>query len=236
LNTIHSRLIRSGSIASGVISLMLFGTPSAIAATVTATLTADNKYALFYGQADGSGLTFVGRNEIGSGGNPGLYDWSLPETFSFDVNPGDRLYVAAWDGCAGLHCVESFIGQFQLPNGVYLLSNTVGWEYSLINGVMPDSGIFLSPTELITSIKSATWTTPNVVGFNGTLPWDKIPGISPFAQFLDWTPGSNTAIFRTKVAVVPKIEPEPVPEPASVLGLLAFGAFGAVSLRKRKQQ
>ena len=40
----------------------------AIAASMTATLTADNHYALFTGNASGTEWGFVGRNEKGAGG------------------------------------------------------------------------------------------------------------------------------------------------------------------------
>ncbi len=45
--------------------------PRLALAVVQASFTADNHYALYYGDADGSQLTFVGRNEPGPSGNPG---------------------------------------------------------------------------------------------------------------------------------------------------------------------
>jgi hypothetical protein len=61
----------------------LCGSPTADAATITATVTADNHYALYYGTQ--SNLTFVGRNEKGSSGNPGDVNWSVPVTFGGSV-------------------------------------------------------------------------------------------------------------------------------------------------------
>ena len=54
------------------VGLLMTGTSRASAATIRGTLTADNHYGLYYGQADGSGLTFVGRNEKG--------DRNVPDT------------------------------------------------------------------------------------------------------------------------------------------------------------
>ena len=45
--------------------------PRLALAVVQASFTADNHSALYYGDADGSQLTFVGRNEPGPSGNPG---------------------------------------------------------------------------------------------------------------------------------------------------------------------
>ena len=42
--------------------------PRLALAVVEASFTADNHYALYYGDAHGSGLTFVGRNEPGPAG------------------------------------------------------------------------------------------------------------------------------------------------------------------------
>src|SRR5262245_1054996 len=64
---------------------------------VTATITADNHYGLYVGQADGSQLTLIGSNEPGLQGNPGAFNWSLPETWHFNVGQGAYLYVLSWD-------------------------------------------------------------------------------------------------------------------------------------------
>src|SRR5262245_64070490 len=77
---------------------------------VTATLTADNHYALYAGQADGSQLTLLGTNELGPGGAPGAFNWSLPETWTFSVGEGDYIYVLAWDDGGA----QMWTGQFTL--------------------------------------------------------------------------------------------------------------------------
>lgn len=211
--------------------------------TINATLTADFHYGLYYGQADGSGLTFVGRDLNQPWNNPEPFPWTSPETFSFNANAGDYLYVLAWDG---FDPFRSWIGEFKLSNGVSLVSNSTDWEYTIASGVNPVGGDAPSPTELMPKISSASWTIPNAAGFNGTAPWGTISGISPSAQFLVW-PNSSTdsAIFRTKWAVVEAsesepgselTESEPVPEPTSVVGVLVAGVLGVgVRLRRKRQ-
>jgi hypothetical protein len=83
------QLLQSGTIAA--LSLLIVGSgQGAMAATVKATLTADNFYGLFYGNESGSSLNFVGRNELGSSGNPGTYNWSEAETWDpFTVESQD---------------------------------------------------------------------------------------------------------------------------------------------------
>jgi hypothetical protein len=111
----------------GSFALLLAGTTSAHAANFSATLTADNHYGLYSGQDNGSGLTLVGRNEKGSPGVPGVFNWSLPETYNFNANSGDRLYVLAWDDGGP----QSWLGEFSLPGGGSLLSSTTDWEYTV---------------------------------------------------------------------------------------------------------
>lgn len=207
------------------------------AASITATLTADNHYGLYYGQGDGSGLTFVGRNELGSSGNPGTYNWSSPETYNFNVGSGDYLYVLAWDDDS----YQSWIGEFQGVQNNPLFSNTTDWEYFVSSGNNPGtSGNLPSLATVATEIASATWAAPLASASQGSTPWGTIPGISSSAQFI-WhdtlNPSSNSdnnyVIFRTKAAVVPTA----VPESSSTLSLLALGlgALGATATLKHKQ-
>ena len=174
---------------------------------VTATLTADNHYGLYYGAADGSSLHFVGRNEFGAGGAPGQYNWSLPETHAFNVGTGDYIYVVVWDDGGP----QSWIGQFALPGGGTLASNATDWEF-VLGGVSPGAlGDAPNAAELMTHVAGATWLPVGAAAANGSAPWGTIPGISSAAQFiwhdtLDATSGSDAnggryVIYRTEVAV-----------------------------------
>jgi PEP-CTERM motif len=209
---------------------------SARAASITATLTADNHYGLYYGQGNGSGLTFVGRNELGGSGSPGVFNWSLPETYNFNVGAGDYLYVLAWDDGGQ----QSWLGEFQgVPNNP-LLSNTTDWEYFVSSGNNPgEFGTVPSLTTVAAEIASATWAVPLASAPQGAAPWGTIPGISSSAQFV-WhdtlsdnsSSDNNYVIFRAKAPVVPNA----VPEPTSALSLLALGILGATSIRKCKHK
>ncbi|HLO84954.1 MAG TPA: hypothetical protein VK203_08065 [Nostocaceae cyanobacterium] len=213
---------------------MTVGTSAAQAAGVTATLTADNHYGLYYGKANGSGLTFVGRNEFGSSGSPGVFNWSLPETYGFQPSSGDHLYVLAWDDGGP----QSWLGQFKLPDSSTLFSNTKNWEYTIGSG--PNPGTFGNVPALATvasDIANAIWKTPLASTPNNSgAPWGAIPGISSSADFI-WSDSFNSTatdktyvIFRTKAAVVPVPESQPM----TLAGLVAIGLAAQMAKRKFK--
>lgn len=216
------------------------------AAQLSATLTADNHYGLYYGQADGSGLFFVGRNELGDGhisdvDSPvpntacsGVFNWQCPESWAFDVNPEDHLYIVAWDTDGP----QNWMGEFQLPDSI-LLSNTADWEYVIASGANPLNGSIPPLLEIATEIANATWNTPQASGPQGTPPWGTIPGISASAQFI-WhdtlsdssSSDANYVIFRSKAPVFSPPTPVGVPEPATTVGLGLLGIAGLFSKRK----
>lgn len=238
MSTSGNKYLSKLAFAAGIaLSLGMMEANSAQATNITATLTADNHYGLYYGQGNGSGLTFVGRNEFGTPGNPGIFNWSLPETYNFNVEAGDYLYVLAWDS----RSFQSWIGEFQGVSNNSLLSNTTDWEYFVSSGNNPGSfGNVPSLATVSAEIASATWAIPEASAPQGTFPWGTIPGISSSAQFV-WhdtledtssSSDSNYVIFRTKAPVVPTT----VPEPTSTLSLLALGTLGTASVLKRKQK
>ncbi len=207
----------------------------AMAATINATLTADNFYGLFYGNESGSLLNFVGRNETGAAGSPGTYNWSEAETWNFNVGSEDYLYVVTWDDG---NVAESWLGEFEI-GGRTVLTGADDWEY-IVGGDSPyleDSATNLMPEsdELNGLIDGAAWQDTISVGDNGIAPWGTIANIDGEADWLQTA--SHTAgkysIFRTKV---PAETVAAVPEPASLLGLLAIGAIGSGTAMKRKFQ
>ena len=158
------------------LGLLTAETGQANAFSIKATLTADNHYGLYYGEADGSGLTLVGRNEKGSNHIPDTtspvppsscsgFQWSCPEAWEFNAD-ADYLYVLAWDDESS----QSWIGEFETPDGL-LISNTTDWEYT-IGGANPGSfGDLPSLTDVTAQIANATWATPRSFGLNGSGPW-----------------------------------------------------------------
>ncbi len=175
-------------------------------ASAGATLTADNHYGLFVGSGDGERLAFIGRNEVGLAGNPGKYNWSLPETWNFTPQVDDHIYVVAWD----VGGPQSWIGQFTLPDGSTLVSNSQDWEYVIGAGPNPGTlGAVPPAQELRTRIAAAGWQAIGAQAANDADPWGAIPGISPTANFVwhdKFADGSASdagyAIYRTKNPMV----------------------------------
>jgi len=75
-------------------------------ATVWAT--ADNYYALYLGQIDGSDLRLVGQDADGS--------WTTVEDFDLEVTPQDHLYLAAWEESGDSYSPQMTIAEVELPD------------------------------------------------------------------------------------------------------------------------
>jgi hypothetical protein len=267
-----SKLIKSlltGTLLTVGLAMASAGQAMAVTLNGTATVTADNHYGLFYGDKSGNSLNFVGRNELGSKGSEGAYNWSRPENWTFDVDSKDYLYMVVWDDKS---VDEMWVGEFSFSNGSTLLSKATDWEFMISDNANPFSRIvpegerdqgFLAAGdrfegnvpkngELAQEIQTGDWVNSFTRGNNvsgGDRPWGQIAGISANAEFLNTTtsggPARGTAqnnkytIFRTRNTVgelVGVVEPASVPEPTSIISLLAFGAVGAGSLIKRKSK
>jgi hypothetical protein len=198
---------------------------TAYAVAIEATITADNHYALYFGAVNGSFVTFVGRNELGSGGSPGSYNWSQAESFTFDIIPGDCIYVATWSDDS---TAQGLLGQFVIPDwGTTILTNTLDWEFHLTFNDKDDGSPAPTESEMESEISGASWNIVSDYKDHGSSPWGYVSGISSEADWI-WgnylMPGSNYGeyqIFRTQV----------IPEPITML-LLGLG--GLVLLRKRE--
>lgn len=159
-------------------------------AGVTATITADNHYALYTGNA-WNDISFVGRNELGSGGSNGGYNWSEAETWNFE--PGAYIYVAVWSDDA---VAQGWLGQFVFENGPTVLSSSAGWEYvgtdlNLGDGdpapTVGDVGGWVNLADT-----NSLWNVPYVGGTNGVSPWGNIAGVSPNAAWTWGNPNNRT--------------------------------------------
>ncbi|MEO0352391.1 MAG: PEP-CTERM sorting domain-containing protein [Cyanobacteria bacterium P01_A01_bin.15] len=281
------KIVQAAAIAA-TITLAANLSQAASAATMSATLTADNHYALFTGNANGTDWNFIGRNEKGAGGvaqdqfvytddgnydptyigtdvlsgdvsSGGRYNWSMPESWTYNINPDDYLYVVVWDDSS---VTESWIGQFvsdALDDGM-LLSQADSWEYlktvtSTDNtawGINPgDQGDTPELDDLSYQVSVAnagndnSWLDALKKGDNGDNPWGDFSdkGISAEADFLYTTTDAagaaggnnqNYTIFRTRASVIEN-DPDAVqtPEPGAMVGL---AAVGLLALRRKLKQ
>jgi len=204
--------------------VLVFGVLSnAFAIPVTATVTADNHYAIFSG-TDAS-LTYRGTNESGALGSPGTYNWSEAETWTFDVPTGEYIYVVGWSDNS---VAQGWKGQFVTSSGTiysdsswqYLLSSTAAND--LGDGSLPPSASDVTST----IIANQPWLTG--VNTNAYSAWGSVVGLeSSTAQWIwgsSMFPGSGTGEYQ--------VFRHAVPEPTTML-LLGIGLIGLARIRRK---
>jgi hypothetical protein len=188
------------------------GTCGAHAANTSATLTVDNLFYLYSGNAAGNNLVLQGQ------GN----SWPTAYSFSFDVNPGDYLYVVAQDQGGP----QGWQGYFSTPLGA-LYSNKASWDYI----IAPTTDI--SAAGVMASIAGGSWAASQAEAPYNAGPWGSVVGnVNATWMWHDnFDPSASDrtyAIFRTVDAVAV------VPEPASYAMLLAgVGLLGVAARRRR---
>lgn len=212
----------------GVIAGLAIAAP-ALADPVSAVITADNHYALFTRTA--STYTYIGGNELGAGGSPGTYNWSVAEPYSFALS--DYIYIATWsDGSVA----QGLLAQINLGFDT-LHSGDSRWEvYSTgidRNDGDPHPTVSEISGHVFTADTGNLWIAPHIGGANGINPWGTIAGITAAAKWM-WYPtagdgdpldgGSNEGemlIFRVAV---------PAPGAAALLGL------GGLAMTRRRRR
>jgi PEP-CTERM motif len=173
----------------------------ASAANSSATLTADNEFWLYSGNASSSDLQLVGS------GN----SWPTAYSFNFNVNAGDYLYVMALDWGQP----HSWQGMFTTPTGT-IFSNAASW----VGAATPITGTLVNAAV----INSASWGPINSVLPYNSYPWGAVVN-NPNANWI-WTSGINSGdvnvLFRTTSPVAAVPEPETYAMMLAGLGLMGF--------------
>lgn len=211
------------SVAFSLVAVAGFAA-TASADTINAVITADNHYSLY--TKTGTIVSLVGGNEPGAGGAPGMYNWSLPETVSFDA--GDRIYIAAWsDGSVA----QGLLAQITLGNTSYD-SGHPDWQVYATGIDMGDGDPWPSAGQIDTLTKFADdnnlWEAPFVGGSNGIAPWGAVPGINATAKWMWYNiPGNPDPLNGGSNFGEFLIFSMPVPAPgaAAVVGLGGLAAF-----------
>lgn len=194
------------TICAAVAALALgLAAPTFAATNASGTLTADNAFDLYTGNLSGSDLQWVG-----SGNN-----WTTASTVSFNVSPGDYLYVLAVDWGQP----HAWQGAFSTPSGkVY--TNAASWTGATVLGATVDAAM----------IASASWGPINTDLAPSSGPWGNVVN-NAGADWI-WTSGTNSndmrVLFRSAnpVAAVPE---------AGTFGTMALG-LGALAWAARRRQ
>ncbi|MBI5789240.1 MAG: PEP-CTERM sorting domain-containing protein [Candidatus Schekmanbacteria bacterium] len=196
--------------------LAVFTVTAVQAASVTATVTADNHYALYVGTGN-SVHTLVGQGTW----------WYNAETFTFSINPDDRLYLAVWsDNLAA----QGVLGQFVIDDGSTtqtILTKPGNWKKFLTFNDLNAPTPVPSVAEVSAYVANAVWTPVTDSIPHGSSPWGYIAGIDTSAHWI-WgsalQPGSGYGEYQILT---------PIPEPTTML-LLGSGLIGLLGLKKKR--
>ena len=241
---ISERSVSKLVLVSIAVAMLALASSARGAVSLDAIITADNHYALYTGNASGSVVNFVGRNEVGLLGSEGGLNWNDAETYNVASMTDTHIYIAAWSD--DLYA-QGLLGEFHI-NGIQLLTGDDGWQVYMTREDRDTGDPHPTEVELSAQIATATaageWEEPFAGGNNGSAPWGMVDGITPDALWtwiyggpINWPPSAHWLwrggfvgynpceylIFRRDVS--------DIPEPATI-ALLAFGALPL--LRRRK--
>jgi len=196
---------------------------------MTATITADNHYALFTGTP--LNLTMVGHNELGAAGNPGPFNWSQAETFNFI--PGTNIYIAAWSDDS---VAQGLLAQISLGDQTFN-SGDERWRVYKTDVNRNDNDPVPTLAEMNTHIIFASdnerWRTTFVGDANGAQPWGTIAGIGPNVRWMwadvDGDPDPTRGGSDEGEMLIFRMTNVPTPGAVALLGL------GGLALARRRR-
>lgn len=184
----------------GVIKFVLAGGLLGTSATlqalpVTAHIAADRHYGLYYGAADGSGLTLVGNTGNGNG--------LITQTWNFNIEPGDYLYAVAWNHGGPQRL---WMGNFEYQQGA-LATNATDWLSNIPTGNDPkfNSGHLPVLEQIIANIGDADW--EQTAEYDAIHPWQGTDDLAESARYIGHAtgPGGNNnhyVLFRTSAPLI----------------------------------
>ncbi|MBX3378629.1 MAG: PEP-CTERM sorting domain-containing protein [Phycisphaeraceae bacterium] len=193
------------------------------------TITADNHYALY--TSTSSLFSYIGGNELGSAGNPGTYNWSLPETYEFDS--GERVFIAAWsDDSVAQGVLAQVFGQAEQS----MHSGNPAWEVYRTGLNRGDNDPHPTIEEIAGHVLTADslnlWEVPFVGEENGVEPWGTVPDIATAARWMWWnTPGDSDPLRGGSGAGEMLIFGMRIPTP----GTLSLAGLGGFCLARRRR-
>lgn len=193
------------------------------------TITADNHYALY--TSTGAMFSYHGGNETGYSGDPGEYNWSLPE--SYTIQSGDRLFIAAWsDDSVAQGVLAQIFGQDERT----LHSGNPAWEVYHTGLNRGDGDAHPSIEEIAGHVLTADtmnlWEVPYVGEEHGVGPWGSVPDIAAAARWMWWnTPGDPDPLRDGSGAGEMLVFGMRIPTP----GTLTLAGLGGLCLARRRR-
>lgn len=193
-------------------------------ASVTARLTADNVYGLYFGTP--ASLTLAGTDAT----------WGNAEVYGFSAGIGQFAFVAAWD----LGGPQAWQGSLAVAGGATIRTNPVDWVYTTVQiAALPgwsSSGTALpSLGSLQTALASASWLPVAASASNSAAPWGSVVPDAGAQWIWGDTLADSSAtdgrlvVFRTQDTLVSAI-------PESGTSLLMLAGLAAVSLLARRRR
>ncbi len=174
----------------------------------TASVTADNYFALYLGHADGTELRLVGEDSDGN--------WTTVDPFNLDVTPEDHLYLAAWEASWDYGGPQMTIAEVTLPDDVVGTdANGFEWVLGPTDGCpgTPDPPPTVDELQFIVEQGNAdvSWALPAAEADRSSDPW----GWATSAAFTDaaryvWADTfSDTSVTNTEntYALFRSVEP-----------------------------